>query len=496
MVSKRFHRRLKRATVIPATINAAAGLVLVSLIFYLLSTYSWVNHTDQVLADATQMGRLMSDSETGLRGYLLARHDDFLQPYKQAQAELPDAIQALTELVADNPSQAGRVGQLMAKSKKWSELAAEALANPDAASKTTGLQRKVVMDDFRAQLENFLSTEKLLRGERVEHARFVATLTVIITLVVAGGAGLVIALMSRKHLIEATSVYRQSLETTERQAAELKQAYEAVDRELEAVAAIQQSLLPNEAPNLPQLEVATSYRTSKHSGGDYYDFFPLPGGKWGFLIADVSGHGTPAAVLMAVTHSLAHNPAGEPTPPSTLLSFVNRRLCLGYTRDSGTFVTAFYGIYDPSDHSLTFSSAGHPPPRWIQANGDGKPLSVEAEVSLPLGIDSNEQYGDRTIQLNVGDALVLYTDGITEARGREDRQLFGTDRLDSAIELFNGRDERLSADELCGVIVNRVNDFTQGEITDDRTLLVLRICTSQNARGEPLPQHHVTISAA
>ena len=87
---------------------------------------------------------------------------------------------------------------------------------------------------------------------------------------------------------------------------EVKRAYEAVDRELKVVSDIQLSLLPERLPHIPTLEIAAHYQTSQRAGGDYYDFFKLPEGRWGILIADVSGHGTPAAVLMAVTHSIAH----------------------------------------------------------------------------------------------------------------------------------------------------------------------------------------------
>ncbi len=85
----------------------------------------------------------------------------------------------------------------------------------------------------------------------------------------------------------------------------LQEAYEAADYEMKVVADIQRSLLPKKPPKIPTLSVAAYYHTSNRAGGDYYDFFPLPDGQWGILIADVSGHGTPAAVLMAVMHSLA-----------------------------------------------------------------------------------------------------------------------------------------------------------------------------------------------
>src|SRR5204863_327292 len=140
---------------------------------------------------------------------------------------------------------------------------------------------------------------------------------------------------------------------------EVKRAYESLDREMQVVADMQRSLLPRELPQIPGLQVATHYQTSRRAGGDYYDFFKLPNGMWGILIADVSGHGTPAAVMMAVTHSIAHTHNGPPQPPSLLMKFINDHLTARYTTDTGNFVTAFYGIYTPESRSLTYSCAGH-----------------------------------------------------------------------------------------------------------------------------------------
>src|SRR5262249_10816585 len=113
--------------------------------------------------------------------------------------------------------------------------------------------------------------------------------------------------------------------------AELKEAYTALDNELQVVADIQRSLLPTELPRIPTLDLAAWYQPSRRAGGDYYDFFPLPEGKWGILIADVSGHGTPAAVLMAITHCIAHTHPGPATPPGEILSYVNCHLNARYT---------------------------------------------------------------------------------------------------------------------------------------------------------------------
>src|SRR5262249_4519147 len=156
-------------------------------------------------------------------------------------------------------------------------------------------------------------------------------------------------------------------------------------------------------PNIPTLDLAAHYQTSRRAGGDYYDFFQLPGGRWGLLIADVSGHGTPAAVIMAVTHSIAHTHHEEPDPPSKLLNFINRHLTTRYTSGKGTFVTAFYGIYDPKARTLVYSNAGHNTPRHKR----GKKIlseSLDQAHSLPLGIDADEKYSDTTEKFAPGDA--------------------------------------------------------------------------------------------
>ncbi len=250
---------------------------------------------------------------------------------------------------------------------------------------------------------------------------------------------------------------------------ELKQAYEIVDRELRVVADIQRSLLPKSLPKIPGVELATYYRTSQWAGGDYYDFFQLPGGRWGFLIADVSGHGTPAAVMMAILHSLTHGHPGDPDPPSALLRHVNNRLAAQYTAENEVFVTAFYGIYDPARREFTYSCAGHNPPR-LRKCSRGQVLSLEDVGGPPLGLFEDLEYPESKATFSPGDVLVLYTDGITEAMNARSEQ-FTPERLD---EILKGCG--LSASEIIDAIVASVNLHT-GRLDphDDQTLLVAKI---------------------
>jgi sigma-B regulation protein RsbU (phosphoserine phosphatase) len=250
---------------------------------------------------------------------------------------------------------------------------------------------------------------------------------------------------------------------------ELQRAYQALDRELKAVGEIQRSLLPTRLPTIPTLDLATHYQPSQRAGGDYYDFFPLPTGKWGIFIADVSGHGTPAAVLMAVTHCIAHTHPGPPQPPAQVLAYLNRHLASLYTSQNENFVTAFYGVYDPADRTLTYACAGHNPPRLKRCQ-DGTLLALDGAGGFPLGITSEGAYEECVQQFQPGDQIIFYTDGITEASNPEGKQ-FGTDGLNHALE-----DCSLQASALLDSVLRSVEEFANGHpADDDRTLIVARV---------------------
>lgn len=268
------------------------------------------------------------------------------------------------------------------------------------------------------------------------------------------------------------AAYSQVLRT------ELKSAYDVVDRELRVVADIQHALLPARLPTIACLDVSAYYRTSERSGGDYYDFFPLPGAKgepagqpgsrWGVLLADVSGHGTPAAVLMAITHSIAHLGAVPPGSPKRMLQFINQNLAARYTMSNGRFVTAFYGVWDPQSRTLHYANAGHPPPLVRGIDGSVKP--IPGAMNFPLGIEHSENFVECDQKLAAGEALVLFTDGITEARRGVGADLYGDERLRRAIGACKG-----GADAIVECVLNDVQYFTDGAPpNDDRTLLVMK----------------------
>lgn len=251
---------------------------------------------------------------------------------------------------------------------------------------------------------------------------------------------------------------------------QVKEAYEALDREVKVVADIQMSLLPQENPTISTLELATHYQSSTRAGGDYYDFFDLGAGKWGILIADVSGHGTPAAVLMAILHAIAHVTPMQALEPDEVLSFINRAMAKRYTLESGSFVTMIYATYDSTSRTLRFANAGHPRP--LVRAADGRVSEIGQEIGgVPLGILPEVEYESAQAQLAPGQALVFYTDGITEAFG-PGRELFGERRLHESIQVG-----ALSGDKDASAILNKIVEDvgTFSGLTnrsDDRTLVV------------------------
>lgn len=249
-------------------------------------------------------------------------------------------------------------------------------------------------------------------------------------------------------------------------------------QQLEQVASIQQSLLPARVPEVEGLEIATSYLTSDQAGGDYYDFFPHPDGRLGILIADVAGHGPAAATVMAMLRAILHcyEPQGthasgaDDMGPADIIAFANQHLAASGLE--GTFVTAFFAFLDPATGELSYTSAGHNPPRIRRACGNIEPL--DGAGTVPLGVLDDLEAETASAKLEPGDTLVLYTDGITEAFAPIDaagqREMFGLDRLDGSL---SGCGVAPSAviDSILANLLRHVGSMTRD---DDQTLVVVQ----------------------
>lgn len=248
----------------------------------------------------------------------------------------------------------------------------------------------------------------------------------------------------------------------------LQQAYSELDREMKRVGQIQQALLPPTLPDIPGADLAASYKTAARAGGDYYDFFSLAEGRWGIMMADVSGHGPPAAVIMAMLRTMLHTQCTQCMAPGEVLRVLNRALIEQPNLDIGLFVTAFYAIYDPGDRSMLYACAGHNPPLVVDRAQNVRELD-EAQA-LPLAVDADTDYREARTALSPGDTLILYTDGITEARNRTG-ELYGTDRLFTCV-----RENIRFAQEIVDCINGKLAAFTEGRpILDDQTLVAMLV---------------------
>jgi serine phosphatase RsbU (regulator of sigma subunit) len=228
---------------------------------------------------------------------------------------------------------------------------------------------------------------------------------------------------------------------------------------------MQRSLLPRSVPALQGLELGDAYESSARVevGGDVYDFMELADGRLAVALGDVTGHGIEAAADMAMAKFVFRSLAREHPEPGDFLQSANE-VVVGEIAP-GKFITLVYMLIDGSKGEVAAAGAGHPPPRIVGA--DGSVTGLEAR-GLVLGIEPAQHYGEVRATLDVGGAVVLYTDGVIEAR--RDGELYGFERLDQV--LSERRD--LSANELAQVVLDDCRAFARGELADDCAVVVVK----------------------
>jgi phosphoserine phosphatase RsbU/P len=197
---------------------------------------------------------------------------------------------------------------------------------------------------------------------------------------------------------------------------------EAMSREVQEARAIQQALLPKSSPYISGFAVSGFSLPARAVGGDWYDFIPFSDGRWGLVLADVSGKGTAAALLMSATRGMHRSLVEAHCSPAEVLAKLN---CL-MTDDfpAGKFVTMVYAVLDPKARTVTFANAGHLHPLLIDRKG---PRFLDVERGLPLGLSCGD-YSESKIGLHEGSRLVFYSDGITEAVNANEEE-YGPERL-------------------------------------------------------------------
>ncbi|OQA55906.1 MAG: Phosphoserine phosphatase RsbU [Candidatus Omnitrophica bacterium ADurb.Bin277] len=245
---------------------------------------------------------------------------------------------------------------------------------------------------------------------------------------------------------------------------------ERVQRELEIASEIQQSIFPANAPEVEGLEIEGRSVPAKEVGGDYFDFLSGPArDQVGFIIADASGKGIPGTLYMTRSRSVFKVVASEENRPGETLSRVNNYIAADAFWGKGMFITLLYLIYDKTQKKMRYANAGHYHPLWYK-NRERRFEELRGG-GVPLGITPGQEYREETIQLNSNDVLVLYTDGVIEARAA-DGEMFGVDRLKKIIEEYCS----LSARELFLKIEAATRDFVNQEPPfDDLTLIVIRV---------------------
>ena len=237
---------------------------------------------------------------------------------------------------------------------------------------------------------------------------------------------------------------------------------ELQEQELKRAREIQQSLLPKEIPQLAGFEIAAAWHPALAVSGDYFDVFKLGDRKLGICIADVAGKGVSAALLMANVQAAVHAFANESEPPAALCSKVNQLLCGNIA--SGRFVTLIYGVLDREDQTFVYCNAGHLYPIFVSA---GKSRILDGGGAV-LGVFSSWQYEQVQIELQPGDRILLFTDGISEASDAKDVE-FGEAQLAAVAQ----RDSSGNAAELNAAIMSEVDAFCGSRFHDDATLLVI-----------------------
>jgi hypothetical protein len=252
-------------------------------------------------------------------------------------------------------------------------------------------------------------------------------------------------------------------------------ALELVDRirvrdELEVARELQEDLLPHDVAPIPGYDFAHSYRTANEVGGDYYDLTPLPDGRVSLLVADASGHGMAAALVMAIANATLKTALDLDPSPERVIALLNRTLCRTGTKR--TFMTVFYALLDPQTGVMEYVCAGHPFPVLRRADGTLEELGCGG---LPLGIREPLEVLPATVVLQPGDLVLLYTDGLAEALDSQGREAFGYSRI--AALAGDGGSPVMVHDRILKAFDRHVGDEP---LKDDLTLLVA-------ARLPPLP---------
>ncbi len=237
-----------------------------------------------------------------------------------------------------------------------------------------------------------------------------------------------------------------------------------MEKEMSAAAEVQKNLFPAHITQLPGYQISAINIPAQETSGDMYDFIPINDDIVVFTLGDVSGKGLPAAILMATLQTVLHDLPHHKCSPAYCLSRANE--IISRVSSSGKFITLFFGVLDAKEHTLTYSNAGHEHPYLIR-NGSVQRLK---EGGVPIGVLPYSPFGEHEYQLNPGDLLVVFSDGVNDASNSKGEH-FSEERLENLIQNY----KHLTPDDLIDLICQEIKNFTEDEAQfDDITLVVVR----------------------
>ena len=274
---------------------------------------------------------------------------------------------------------------------------------------------------------------------------------------------LVRVLKLQRRVLEDT-VARRTAELADRNA-QLEKAQAQMKAELDAACALQSAILPANFPAKPRCDGAARMTPATTMAGDFYDFIELSDGRIGLVMADVSGKGVPAAFFMAVSRTNLHELAAHHTDPGACLARTNDLLCTQNPMD--LFVTVFYGIFDPATGRLDYANAGHSPP--IMRRIDGSIEALNGAGGRMLGVKEGAVFANHRVDFKLGDRLILYTDGVTEAFNSAN-EAYGEQRLIEEIQAHGDGSAESLVERICSSVTSFAGMTAQ---SDDITLSVL-----------------------
>ncbi|HET8675327.1 MAG TPA: GAF domain-containing SpoIIE family protein phosphatase [Blastocatellia bacterium] len=239
------------------------------------------------------------------------------------------------------------------------------------------------------------------------------------------------------------------------------------ESELELARKVVDSLLPRAVPVVEGFDIAGLTSPVREVGGDYFDFIESVTDRLGVLVADVSGKGLAAALIMVAFRAYIHATVINELAMRVVMARVNRLIY--ETTEGERYITTFYGLIDPENKRLLYINAGHNPPLLLRADGTTRLLD---KSSLPVGVFEDSRYSEAVVDFLPGDILVLYTDGVTEAMNIQDES-FGVERLEKTVRASGD----FSAQEICQTVAAAVREFSSevGGPEDDLTISIIKV---------------------